>query len=421
MNTKFIRPIAQTGSDFGGSLRTPAAFCGVVGFRASPGLVPRDDTFSPSGPRHNVHSVNGPMARCVRDVGLLLDAMSIPTSLLKKSGWDFPPPPRLSVPTVLTGHGTTASSWTDSWEDAAICGTRQGIKAVSSIMSCNAPPATQFASSPLSMGFSTLGCTCDLRVVRLAREATDTFVRALNAFEESLPRRSVVRTIDEPFDHRTAWRVFCTLRASTFANGFRALMADAKSRLTLKPEIVWNATQGLGTDYRHTRDRAMRDSANLLRQVEMLFSSTDRPQNDDSESTTIDLLFTPATICAAFDSTVRYPSALGDTTFSSYLDWMRMACVVSVTQCPSIVLPCGRLPCGRPVGVQIVGAPGADATVLAAAAFLETVLRWEKPSVRRLYASCPTPTQGFAPLVPDIRGPQTAEAAAKHHMVAAPP
>src|SRR5215467_2204524 len=32
-------PIAQ-GSDTGGSLRTPAAFCGVVGFRTSPGLVP---------------------------------------------------------------------------------------------------------------------------------------------------------------------------------------------------------------------------------------------------------------------------------------------------------------------------------------------------------------------------------------------
>ena len=32
-------PLAQ-GSDTGGSLRMPAAFCGVVGFRTSPGLVP---------------------------------------------------------------------------------------------------------------------------------------------------------------------------------------------------------------------------------------------------------------------------------------------------------------------------------------------------------------------------------------------
>src|SRR5579863_5047380 len=36
-------PLA-TGTDYGGSLRTPAGFCGVVGFRPSPALVPGCDT-----------------------------------------------------------------------------------------------------------------------------------------------------------------------------------------------------------------------------------------------------------------------------------------------------------------------------------------------------------------------------------------
>jgi amidase len=48
-------PIAD-GSDTGGSLRNPAAFCNVVGFRTSPGRVPRDSTswspLSVSGPWH---------------------------------------------------------------------------------------------------------------------------------------------------------------------------------------------------------------------------------------------------------------------------------------------------------------------------------------------------------------------------------
>ena len=60
------------GSDVGGSLRIPAAFCGVVGIRPSPGRVPR----APSKRAFSPLSVQGPMARSVADVALFLDAMS---------------------------------------------------------------------------------------------------------------------------------------------------------------------------------------------------------------------------------------------------------------------------------------------------------------------------------------------------------
>jgi len=66
-------PIAD-GSDTGGSLRNPAAFCNVVGLRTSPGRVP----VWPREMAWSALSVQGPMARTVADVALLLSAMAGP-------------------------------------------------------------------------------------------------------------------------------------------------------------------------------------------------------------------------------------------------------------------------------------------------------------------------------------------------------
>jgi amidase len=77
------------GTDLGGSLRIPASFCGVVGIRPSPGLVPTH----PSDWPWDTLQVTGPMARTAADVALALQALSGPSPLAPLSqpatGRDF--------------------------------------------------------------------------------------------------------------------------------------------------------------------------------------------------------------------------------------------------------------------------------------------------------------------------------------------
>ncbi|WP_245716972.1 amidase [Nocardia mikamii] len=61
------------GTDGGGSVRIPASFCGVVGFKPTHGRIPLYPA-SPFGPLAHA----GPIARSVEDVALLMDILSLP-------------------------------------------------------------------------------------------------------------------------------------------------------------------------------------------------------------------------------------------------------------------------------------------------------------------------------------------------------
>ncbi len=176
-----------TGSDMGGSLRTPASFCGVVGLRPSPGRIANGPNELP----FDMLSVVGPMARNVDDLALMLDAMV---------GWSAEDP--LSLPAPETSF-------------------RQ---------------ATARRTLPRRVGLST-----DLGVPPVDREVQSIIAAAAQRFAGAgvaveTPRLHISRAVE----------IFQTLRAAAFVTGMKPLY-DSK-RAMLKPDIIWNIEKGLALD-----------------------------------------------------------------------------------------------------------------------------------------------------------------------------
>jgi len=91
-------PLAE-GSDMGGSLRNPAAFCNVVGLRPTPGRVPT----WPAALGWSQLSVQGPMGRTVADVAMQLSVLAGPDPRVPISLSDDPAAFAADLPSSLAG------------------------------------------------------------------------------------------------------------------------------------------------------------------------------------------------------------------------------------------------------------------------------------------------------------------------------
>lgn len=261
------------GSDSAGSIRIPAAYCGLVGFKPTRGLVPTGGAFPYCWSLDTI----GPLARSVRDAALLLDGMA--------------------------GTGTAAL------RPGALRGLRIGVLRAGYLDAEDLDPEV--------------------------RQATTTALAVLRA--EGARLRDVV--IPE-LEHGTV--VYTTLVAECAALHAGQLRRD--------PSVYtpWLRTQLYGG--------ALVTGPDLLRARRLQALMTGAALAALRE---VDLLVLPAQATPATPFGASFRPALTQPRARFTRSW-------NITGLPALVLPCGVVSSGLPIGLQFVGPPDSDALVLAA-------------------------------------------------------
>jgi amidase len=180
-------PVAD-GSDFGGSLRNPAGWNNVYGFRPSQGLVP-------TGPAEEIYlsqiGVNGSMGRNIRDMALLLGV---------QAGYDSRAPLSCDGEPIFLDRLEAGAAGRVAW-----LGDLGG-------------------HLPMEAGILDL---CVAALKRLEGASFDV--------EPAIP----------DFDFEKLWQAFGTLRQSTSGCALKIHYDDPRKRALLKPEAVWEVEHAL--------------------------------------------------------------------------------------------------------------------------------------------------------------------------------
>ena len=294
-------PLAD-GSDMLGSLRTPAAFNNIYGLRTSFGCVP-------NGPTEEVFlqqqfSVVGPMARNIPDLARLLSV---------QAGFDARLP--------LTRRQDNPLLFRQMSEGKGLERDFRGKR---------------------------VGWLGDLGG-HLPTEP-GVMAQCIEAFKHFEAVGCTVEAVTPNFDFERLWRAWLDLRSFMVCGANTALYHDPAMRALLKPEAVWEIERGMrlsGQDiYRALRDR----SAWYQVVLELLEQ--------------FDFLVMPTAQVFPFDAELDWPHSVGGHSMDSYHRWMQAVLPATMAGVPALSAPAGLGSHGLPVGIQIIGPPQADFSVL---------------------------------------------------------
>ena len=301
-----LLPVAD-GSDMGGSLRNPAAYNNVFGFRPSAGRVPKYPV-----PEAFIEQlgVEGPMGRSVPDVARLLATQAGPDPRAPLSRSDDPAVFALPLEAPMRGLRV---GWLGDLEGylpfepgiLELC--EQGLKVLADI-GCEVQAS--------SLGFA--------------------------------PQR--------------LWEMWLTLRSCVVAGGRWDDYADPARRAQMKPEAVWEVERGRSASaldvYRASKERTA-----WHRHLLTLFQR-------------FDILVLPTAQVFPFDADQHWPRTIAGREMDTYHRWMEVVIGPTLAGAPAISVPVGFGAAGAPMGMQLIGAPGADLRVLQVAHAYDQATRW---------------------------------------------
>lgn len=271
------------GGDMGGSLRNPSAWNNVVGLRPSPGRVPTAPTKLP----WSTLSVEGPMARSVADIALLMSVISGHSSrtaiALEQSGNIF------TQPLARDFKGTKIAMFND------LCNELQD-------------PTIKKIVQAQAKVFEELGC--------IVEEADPLFLE----------------------DCDDAFR--CE-RALIYAATYYEFLQDKSKLAQIKPEVIeeFDLAQSYTSTYIAKMQRKKGQIFEKMREFMQKY----------------EFYILPTTVIYPFNIELTWPREINGKKLTSYLDWMKICWCITITEHPSLSIPCGFGTNHMPVGMQIVG------------------------------------------------------------------
>jgi amidase len=310
------------GTDGGGSIRIPSAWCGVFGFKASFGRVPfapRPDGFSAIAP----FLFEGPIARTVADAALAMNALA---------GYDPADPFSLDETIDFV---------------AALQRSVRGMR---------------IAFSP------------DFGIFPVATDIRNTISQAVRVFEELGAHVEPV-SVALPYSQQELADLWCRMVTPLSVGAFEDFKASGidllrDHRSDFPPAFL----EWLDRGYLYTLAEQRRD--HLMRTK--VYDAMQKVMSD------YDLLVTPTLACMPVENLTNGdtmgPTSINGHPVNPLIGWC-MTYIQNFTGNPAASIPAGLVG-GLPVGMQIIGRRYGDAEVLAASAAFERARPWQESYLR---------------------------------------